>query len=97
MKFVNAELKTTFEIPDAPTVRQNMRYDSVVELNLDKAQLYERLWGGVVAIAENWQSEHVQLSQDVDVAASPQAVAVIKWAGLMLFSFMQQVKDIDPN
>ena len=96
MDFENQELETSFSVPDEPTVRQRLRYDSAVEL-FGEFDLYERLWNGVRALGGDWESPHVQLDQDMNDAASDDAINVIKWAGIVLFSHMQAEKEIPKN
>ena len=97
MQFTNRELETTFELPDAPDMRLVLRYDSVVEANVDKAALYERLWNGAALVVQHWSSPHIQPSDSLERAATPRALAVVKWCGLAVFSFMLALKDVDPN
>lgn len=101
MKISNAELKTTFELPDSPTRRDVLRYDSATDSRAG-ASLYERLWAGVAAIAKDWQSEILPVldaaaldSQDI----SADVMMVIKWAGLAAFSWKMALEErtTDPN
>lgn len=97
MKFESDDLKTTFEVPDKPTYRDMMRYDAT-EWRIG-SEIYERLWLGVCAVAQNWQSELIPeatptvFEQDFD----PQAYEVIKWAGLAVFSWAQKAKELPKN
>lgn len=97
MRFENKELKTTFEAPERPTYRQMLDYDTAVEFALHTPTA-ERLWAGVTRLAQNWQSEIVQLDQRLDQEmADYRAVSVMKWAGLALFSHVLSLREIDPN
>ena len=97
MKFENEELATSFEIPDPLSYREAMKYDSAVDFSNEP--LYPRLWGGVVAIAQNWQSEHIpELSAKIlDEEINGNAYEVIKWASLALFSHINNLKDTPKN
>lgn len=97
MRFEDAELKTTFTVPDAPTVRQVLAYDSAVEMLVGKPT-YERLWHGVIVLAQDWQSERVKLElAALDQTAGAEIIQVIKWAGLCCFSFILELKQTPKN
>lgn len=96
MRVENQELETTFELPDAPSYRQMMAYDSVIEM-ATKLPTFERLWLGVCAIAQNWQSP-LPLDRDMlDKPSTPQGRAIMKWAGLAAFSWSLALKDLEKN
>ncbi len=92
MKFHNAELECTFEVSEPLSYRLALRYDSEVEMNIDNAGLYERLWRGVQQLAVDWKCPHVRIDQNLDDAQSVPGLAVIKWAGLAVFSYRQELK-----
>ena len=96
MKIENSELQTSFEVPDKPTVRDVLRYDGAVDA-LQGSDLYERLWSGVAVMASDWQSERVALDADLGELHDMGAVDVIKWAGLVVFSHVQQLKRTPKN
>lgn len=93
MKFEDTELETTFELPDQPTLRVLSRYDSAFAFGSgDASRLYERLWGCVCAVAEDWHSAHVELKQTaLDEVAGRRSMDVIKWAALSVFSWRQHI------
>lgn len=97
MKFENTGLQTTFDVLDKPTVRQWLAYDGAVEMRMGLTT-YERLWSGVQAIIkpEHWHSP-ISLDVDLDSAQDHIAVEIIKWAGLNLFSFMLNLRNIEKN
>ena len=97
MKFEDKELATSFEIPDPFTYREAMKYDSAVDFSNEP--LYPRLWGGVVAVAQNWQSEHIpELNAEIlDDEINGNAYDVIKWASLALFSHVKGLKEVPKN
>ena len=97
MDFENQELKTSFSVPESPTVRQVLRYDSLVELGGIGEYGFERLWHGVKVMAENWKSPHIQPDDDIEMAATNEAIDVIKWAGLSVFSYRQSLKELPKN
>jgi hypothetical protein len=88
----------TFTIPDEPTIRQIMRYDSEVE-SRQGLSLYERLWAGVCAIAQDFTSD-TGLELSVDVLDNPLDQASyenIKWASLAVFSYILDKKQVPKN
>jgi len=89
--------KTSFNVPDEPTVRQILRYDSVIESKAE-LELYERLWAGCCVIAQDWKSDKVELSADaLDQKLSADALEIIKWASLAAFSYVLQIKKVPKN
>lgn len=96
MKFQNEELGASFVLPDAPTLRQFMQYDSMVEVLGNGRYLYERLWAGLQAVATDWECATCPLEVNLD-SANVEALDVIKWAGLAAWSYMQAKKEIPKN
>lgn len=95
MKQESDELKTTFELPDAPSVLQVLRYEAAIEQ--PGISMYERLWPAVPLLATNWQSP-VPLDTDLNAAMNNyQVIQVIKWASLSVFSFYLELKRIEKN
>jgi hypothetical protein len=94
MKIHNSELECTFEFPDPLSYRLALRYDSEVEMNFDNADLYGRLWRGVQQIAVNWQCPHIGIAANLDDVQTEKGLEVIKWAGLMAFSYRQELKNV---
>lgn len=97
MKFENSDLETTFEVADRPTIRQTLAYDGAVEMRIGMTT-FERLWAGVQAMVKpgDWHSP-VSLSVDLDSVDEQQAIQVIKWAGLALFSHMLTLRNVEKN
>lgn len=98
MLFENAELKTTFEVPDAPTYRDVLRYDAAVEMRPGE-ETYLRLWAGVCNLAQNWKSEIVpELSAAIlDQPLDPLGLQVIKWANMQVWSYIWELKQVPKN
>lgn len=92
MIVANDELETTFELPDRPTGRVILRYDSAIATGAASATLYERLWACVVACAQNWQSTPLPVL-DLSILETEaqhdfeRKMDVVKWAGLMTFQW----------
>jgi len=96
MKFENQELETSFEIPDVPNVRLRLRYDSAVTMFME-FDLYERLWNGVRAVAQEWKSAHIELDGDLEKLDKYEQAEVVKWAGLELWSVFRNLKTTPKN
>lgn len=94
MRFEHPELNTSFEIAEPVSYRVGLRYASEVEVNIDRAGLYERLWRGVQAVAQDWQSPHVALDADLSAPLTGAGLAAIKWACLSAFGYMEGLKEI---
>ena len=100
MKFENEDLKTTFEVQDKPTYREVLDYESRVELQGRGMADYVRLWSGVCSeLVTSWESPHIDKpSTDLlDKPLEAQAHAVIKWAGLALFSYVMEIRALPKN
>lgn len=96
MKFEDKELGASFSLPDKPTLKQYLQYDSMVEVLGNGRYLYERLWAGLQVLAQGWQCETCPLDIDLD-SAGVEALPVIKWAGLACWSYMQAQKELPKN
>lgn len=96
-KFDDQELGVSFSVPDAPTVRQVLRYDSLVELASNDLTTYERIWLGVKVFAEEWECDHVQPDSGLDEIATPEAIEVMKYAGLVTYSYRLSLKEVEKN
>jgi hypothetical protein len=80
-----------FDLPDAPTMRQVLRYDSAVETQPD-ASLYERLWSGACTVVENWRGPVELKPGALDGPMEPGALESVKYACLLTFSWINDVK-----
>lgn len=100
MRIVSDDNKTTFEVPDAPTVAEVMEYDTAVELRGRLGVTYERLWAGAcTSIVKSWNSETVPV-RDANVLEQPATnavVSVIKWAGIALFTWRLSLDSTPKN
>lgn len=95
MQLEHPEYKTTFELPDKPTVRQILEYEEAIER--PGVAMYERLWPGAKKLIQNWKSETVQLDVDLEGDYTPEITAVIKWASLAVFSWHLELKEVPKN
>lgn len=94
----NAELGAVITLPEVLTYRKLLKYDEAVEL-MQKEGLYVRLWAGVKAIIppEDWKCEAAGLDLDLEAAVQPGVLEVVKWAGLALFSWVREQRELPKN
>jgi hypothetical protein len=96
MKFANEELKTTFEVPDRPTVRQQLAYYAA-RSDYDTNRL-ESGWYGARALMQNWQSEIMpDMMTDLESLTNPSQTRLILWAGVEVFKFFMALEDMPKN
>ena len=94
-EFRNEELNSSFTLPEKPTVREILAYESIVEIDGQGKPFYERLWDGARSMIEEWDSP-VELTANTkgdDLSVIP----VIKWASLAVFSYVQELKKTEKN
>jgi hypothetical protein len=94
-EFKNDELKSSFTLPDKITVRKNLEYLSA-QGSADGPYLV-RLWISARVLVENWQSEHLQLTDDIDTVDTQQAADVAVWAGLKVARHVGELKSLSKN
>lgn len=101
--FDHPENLASFDLPEKPTYRDVLRYDEVLEIMAGVTEgpgMYERLWRAACSgLVKNWQSDAVRLSVDAldGESITTAALSVIKWASLVVFSFVQALKDLPKN
>lgn len=98
MEFTNEELEAKLTVPEEPTRRQLLRYDS--QADIPNMGMYERLWGGVQALADEIELEcdYVNIDDDLDTPAEdPRWMDVVKWASLAVFSWRRSVESAEKN
>jgi hypothetical protein len=96
MKFENAELKTHFEVPDRPTVRQQLAYYAA-RSEVDTNRL-ESGWYGAQAIITSWQSEIMpDMKADLESLTNPSQTRLILWAGVEVFKHFSALEDVPKN
>ena len=81
----------SFDLPASWTVREMMRYDSAVMLERAGVSLYERLWAGVVLMAQNWRADF-DLRVNLDEITDKRMFEVVKWAAMVNWSAWQRVQ-----
>lgn len=97
-KFENEELGAILTLPDTVKVPAKLKYDSAALLDgWNKGMsTYERLWAGVKEIATSLECEVCTLEtnlEDADLKAAP----VIEWAGLVTWSYVTRLEELEKN
>lgn len=95
MKFEREEC--TFEIPDRPTVRQQLLYFGAAG-GVDKNDAMLRYWEGAKQLIQKWDCKVMpdyKISLDDLTDTSP--TQIIIWAGLEVLQFMNKLEDIPKN
>ena len=97
MKFEREDKKCTFEIPDRPTVRQQLQYFSAAAGAAGNDMLV-RLWYAAVPLMTAWECEAMPDKDiNLDEVSNPSQTDVIIWAGLQARTFMNSLEDIPKN
>ncbi len=100
MKFENKELEASFTLPDAITVRQQMKYASARDepsLKGDDISLYERLWPAAQIVIQEWQCKDVPLDVNIDAVTDKRVTEVIRWVSLAVFTYMVNLGQVPKN
>jgi hypothetical protein len=87
----------TFEIPDRPTVRQQLMFFGAASgVNPNDAML--RYWEGAKVLISKWESKVIpDYKISLDDMTDPTQAQIIIWAGLEVLKFMNQLEDIPKN
>lgn len=96
MEYKNDEIPVKFTLPDHPTVRLVLEYDTRWELD-PEGPIYVRLWEAARAVIADWECPHVDLKVSLDDVGSREAIEAIKWASLATFGHFRQLNEIPKN
>lgn len=96
MEFKNDALNSRFVVPDAPTVRQQLRYKGELGMRMG-AEIYERLWQAAKGLIGDWDSPHLNLDDDIDELTDPNAAMAIIWAGGQVLEFINGLEALPKN
>jgi len=95
--YENSELNASFDLPDNPTARQVLAYDSAMIEYRDEPALV-LLWECARTVIGNWQSEHMpQMDTSLDKAVGLKAAQVIEWAGAQASFWRVGLNDVPKN
>lgn len=98
MKFEEPELKTSFTVPDALTVRQQMIYRGAIGARAGQ-EIFIRAWEAGQPLIEDWQSEIVPdlKTFDLDTATDPRAATLAQWAGIEIMNHVLTLEHVAKN
>lgn len=95
MKFEREDC--TFEIPDRPTVKQQLLYFGAAS-GVDRNDAMLRYWDGAKQMIQKWDCKHMpDYKISLDDLTDSNATQVIIWAGLEVLKHMNQLDDIPKN
>jgi hypothetical protein len=82
-------------VKETPKNRDVLLYDGATEWR-PVDTLYPRLWAGVKWLVDEWHCDLIDLDAKIDEIMDANAdiavVKVIKWAGLVVFSYRQSLE-----
>jgi hypothetical protein len=88
---------TSFEVPDKPTVRQQMAYMGAAVGRMD-AHFLIKLWEGAKEIVTYWKCDLMpDMRTDIDTISDPAIVDVLIWVCLTTQTHMQKLERIPKN
>lgn len=97
MKIEHDEGKAVFEVPDKPTVRQQLAYFGATAGAPDGNYLI-RFWMGARELITNWKSDIMpDIEASLDELTSPEATDIIIWAGIKVRTHMNSLEEIPKN
>ena len=100
-EFKHPTQDASYSLPERLTVRYMLRFDAVLEASFAKASqlsIYERLWPVVVATAQDWKCDALELDEAMLDADLPrEAVDVLKWACLTTFEHLNAAREVPKN
>jgi hypothetical protein len=91
-KFSEPSLELEFDLPEKPTVRQMLAYDSAVFVDHMGDATLIRLWHGAVEVVQNWKCP-ISIDVNLDGEIDPKTLEMVKYVGLMAFSWAQGIKE----
>lgn len=97
MEFKNETLKTSFTLPDAVTVRKQMRYLSVAGRSRD-AEYVERLWQAAKELIQDWKCEYMpDMEASLDEVTNGNVTNILVWASFEVKKFIEGLDEIPKN
>ena len=97
MEYKNEKLGCSFELPDRPTVRQQLAfYSTLRQWKEDPPEV--QCWEAGKKILTHWECAALpDPLTSLDEMTNPTQVRVITWAGWTLFGHFNKLEDLDPN
>ena len=89
--------KVSFDLPDNPTARQVLAYDSMLISEREEPALVS-LWECARTVVSNWQSEFVpSVESSLDELQGIQAAQAIEWAATQVSLWRTGLNDVPKN
>lgn len=86
-----------FEIPDRPTVRQQILYFGAAT-GLERIDSMLRYWEGAKQLIQKWECEVMpDYKISLDELTDPTQAQIVMWAGLQVVQYMNGLDDIPKN
>jgi len=96
MEFNNEELEVRLVLPDEPTRRQLLRYDSNTEGR--RLELYEKLWTALASIEPELECEYLSIESDLDEpCGDPRFLDAFKWVCLAVHTWRMDIESAEKN
>lgn len=96
MRYEYQDGKCSFEIPDQPTVRQQMQYFGAIG-SFDENYLL-RWWHGARLLIQSWQCEAFpDKDADLDSVTNPAVTDMLIWASLRVREHMNSLEKLEKN
>lgn len=95
-EFVRDTPSARFSVPDAITVKQQLRYMSAaVTAKLD----FERYWAGALVLMQDWSCDLIKDPHKLDLEkeTDPRVTDVVIWAGWQVKQHVDQLGTLPKN
>jgi hypothetical protein len=97
MRFEKDDKKCVLEVPDRPTVRQQMIYMGKAS-GLADGTYPLRFWEGAKTLILLWECEAFpDYTVDLDSVSDPTVSDILIWAGLRVWEHMANLEDLPKN
>ena len=95
--YESEDFQVSFDLPDNPTVRQVLAYDSAVIEYRDQPALVS-LWECARTIISNWKCQYVEkIDTPLDKLTGLAAAQAIEWAGAQVSYWRVALNDVPKN
>jgi hypothetical protein len=96
MRFERDDKKCSFEIPDRPTVKQQLIYMGKASGVNDGYPL--RFWNAAKDLIKDWKCDIFQdYNTDLDTIDNPNITDILVWAGLQVWTHMVGLEELPKN
>lgn len=97
MKYENERLGCSFEVPDRPTVRQQLEWYGEMAQAKGKDQ-FVRHWEAAKTLISGWECAALpDPKASLDQMTNPSQTQVVIWAGTQVLMHMNRLEDVPKN